>query len=207
MPSCWKTTCFFVVIVGVTACSQPPAEPAASRTDPIAHTAHAPTAHSAPPKPEACDALRLDRLLTAPHDPPTPEQLRATCADPIPELVLRATNTQARGLMRMRAMESLGKLGGAQATKALADLATASADLPSMRRTAVEALTRATTVGDEERDRVGVKALADADPHVRVAAARLLAGSKRPDVREELDRAGTRETETFVREAIDRAKQ
>lgn len=194
----------FALLFGAVACSQPPQEPPATRSQPVARAEPAAVARPDTPKPQACDDQRLDAVLSAVHDPPTREDLVKVCPDPVPALIARATDKSARGLMRLRSIESLGKLGGPKAVKALTDLATAGGDLASMRRTAVEALARATPVGDVERERVGVGALSDSDPHVRVAAVKLLAGSPSPGVRTALEQAKAREGEVFVREEIER---
>lgn len=183
----------FALLMAVAGCAQPPPEPAESRRD-----------KASAAEPGRCDEQRVELLLSAPHDPPSAGELGAACADPIPLLSRLARDTGGRGLLRLRAIESLGELGGPKAIAVLAELALASGELASVRRTAVQALVPATAPDDRERERVGVGALGDPDPHVRGAAARLLGGSASPDVKTALEQARARETEAFVKKEIER---
>jgi len=189
----------FVFAAGLAACGQAPdsmptSSPSVARAE--ARTASAPN---------ECNEAGVDLLLRAPHEPPTAEELVRQCADPVPRLTYWATSIEARGLMRLRALESLGHIGGERAIDVLVERARTKDDLPSMRRTSLAALGRATEVGNSMREDAAIDCLTDSDPHVRVAAATLLGGSKSVRSVEALERAKTRETTSFVKLAIERA--
>jgi HEAT repeat protein len=189
----------FVFAAGLVACGQAPdpmptSSPSVARQE--ARSASSPT---------ECNEAGLDLLLRAPHEPPTAEELLRQCTDPVPRLTHWATSIEARGLMRLRALESLGRVGGEPAIQVLAERARAKDDLPSMRRASLVALGRATSVGDSARDDTAIECLTDSDPHVRVAAADLLRKSPNQRSLEALERAATRETTSFVKLAIEKA--
>jgi HEAT repeat protein len=184
-----------ILLSAAMACSQTPREPPESWT---------PRSGAKPASASSCDEQRVELLLSAPHDPPTKDQLVSACTDPSPLLSRLARDTSARGLLRLRAIESLGAMGGVGPVSVLSSLGTASGDLASVRRTALVSLAKATHAGDTERARVGVSALSDSDPHVRLAAARLLRGSASESVRAALEQAKAAETEAFVRDEIER---
>jgi hypothetical protein len=219
-----KTLLCAIVLASASSCSPTPREPVESRAQPLAPKGiHAqPRApeesHAEPPAPKerhaqpvspiatpgsACDEAQLELRLSAPHDPPTRDELVQVCSEPVNRLSQIAKDTSRRGLLRLRALEALGALGGPEALRVLEELAGASGDLASVRRTALTALGQASAPGGVERERAGMAALSDPDPHVRAAAARLLSGTKSPAAVSALERARTRETEPFVREQIE----
>lgn len=175
------------------ACAAEP-EPRAQAREPVAARAG------------VCDRERLAALISAPHDPATVADARTLCPEPVETLIELAGDTARRGVVRLRAIELLGSFGGTRAVATLGGLSRAAGDLASVRRAALAGLGRALPSGDPVRARAGRAALTDGDPHVRVAAARLLAGSGDPDSRAALDHALSRETEAFVRSAIERAR-
>lgn len=189
-------TCFACVF----GCAQTQPEAPSESREPVAAPAATPAS--------AADGCRNDRvklLLSAPHDPPTRDQIARACKDPVPLLVGFASDTSLRGLIRLRAIEALGRFGGRDAKAALADRATAAGDLASVRRAALAALFEASRDDPTTRERVGLRALSDADGHVRVAAARLLHGIHNQSVTLALTQARDKETESFVRSEIERA--
>jgi HEAT repeat protein len=182
-------------------CAQQPTETPTRVDEPSPKAAAVPTSPAA----KQCERDRIQLLLSAPHDPPTRAELAAACDDPVPLLVTLATDTSLRGLVRLRSIEALGRFGGKEAKQTLAERATASTDLASVRRAALTALVPASVDDPDLRDRVGSQALSDADGHVRFAAARLLSGVRTPAVTTALETAREKETESFVRSELDRA--
>ncbi|MFO0564371.1 MAG: HEAT repeat domain-containing protein [Polyangiaceae bacterium] len=191
------------LVLGVVGCNQAVPEPAERVGEPSVQSAPATRSEPTPSPSASCDRQRVERLLSAPHDPPSVAELSAACADVAPILNELARDQSARGLVRLRSLESLGELGGAPAVATLSDLATRASELPSVRRTSLLALGKATASGDAERERVGTAALSDSDPHVRRVAAQLLRGSKTASVRVALEQAKTRETTAFVKEELE----
>lgn len=189
----------FVFATGLAACGQAP-DPMPTSSPSVARE----EARSAS-APSECNQAGVDLLLRAPHDPPTADELTRQCADPVPRLTHWARRTEARGLVRLRAIESLGLIGGERAIQVLTEQARAKNDLPSMRRASLVALGRATSLGDTARDDTAIECLTDPDAHVRVAAANLLHASPNERSREALERAKTRETTSFVKVAIEKA--
>jgi HEAT repeat protein len=180
-------TAFVAAMLG---CNRAPEEPASTRP------AARPTATA------ECSRDAITQLISMPEDVPTRADVLGTCNEPRPTLIAIARDESGRGLARLRAIELLGELGGADAVKPLADLALATSDLASVRRASIVALGRATQAGDTERERVGAQALGDQDPQVRRAAAVLLRGSQSDGARRALDRALSDEKVPFVRDAI-----
>jgi HEAT repeat protein len=146
----------------------------------------------------------VQRLLSAPHDPPTHAELTQACSKPETLLVSYATNTSLRGVLRLRAIEALGRFGDAETKRTLEERAVASGDLASIRRAALTALARVARDDAATRERVGVQALSDPDGHVRAAAVALLAGIGNASVKRALTTARDAERESFVRLAIER---
>jgi HEAT repeat protein len=174
--------------------AEPEPEPRAQAREPLAERGG------------ACDLERLATLISAPHNPAPVADVRALCPEPIEALLDLATEASRHGVVRLRAIELLGELGGPRAVTTLDGLSRATAEPASVRRAALAGLGRALPPADSVRARAGRAALSDADPHVRVAAARLLAGSSDPKSRAALDHALSEETEAFVRSAIERAR-
>jgi HEAT repeat protein len=192
---------FFLLLAStVFGCAQQATETPARADEPSPK----PAAMGTSAAPKQCERDRLQLLLSAPHDPPTRAELAAACDDPVPLLVTFATDTSLRGLVRLRSIEALGRFGGNEAKRVLSERATASADLASVRRAALTALVQASVDDPDLRERVGVQALSDADGHVRVAAARLLAKVRTKSATAALENAREKETESFVRTELDR---
>src|SRR5262249_3985878 len=92
----------FVAVSGCTRAEpEPPAPGTVERVQPATAT--------------SCDRAAVETLLSMPHDSPTREELEHACAEPTPVLVAFARDVSARGLIRLRAIESLGHFGGALA--------------------------------------------------------------------------------------------
>lgn len=121
-----------------------------------------------------CDVEGVRRAISAPHDVPTPSELERACPEPAPALIELAEDPSRRGLTRLRAVGLLGGFSDEPSVRALERLALAPSSLASVRRSAAEALGRATQPGDARRERVGRAALLDPDPHVRRAGQELL---------------------------------
>jgi HEAT repeat protein len=196
-----RLICFAILLLpgSILGCNRAPSEPAPARAE---RGTTAPAATS----PSACDRRAITIVISTPEEVPTSGDVVRVCAEPRPTLVEIARDTDGSALARLRAVGLLGELGGDAATRTLAELALATADLASVRRASLVALGRATAVGDAERERVGASALSDRDAQVRRAAATLLRGSSTTAARRALDTALARETEPFVRKAIENSQ-
>lgn len=183
-----------LVLACVVGCAGHKTEAPAHREQPV----------SRPTAAKTCQKARIQLLLSAPHDPPTQTDLTRACDNPVPILVGFATDTSLRGLVRLRSIEALGRFGGRDAKLTLEARASASGDLASIRRASLAALLQATADDASTRERVGLRALTDADGHVRVAAVRLLHGIRAGSVRTALEAARTKETQAFVLGEIER---
>ncbi len=152
-----------------------------------------PTPAAVSPHADCTDALQL--LLSAPHDPPTREQVDAACAAPDTSLVRVADDENELGLRRLRAVALLGAYDSTLARDALERALRA--QLASVRRTAVVALAKHPAA--PRRDALLRAALEDRDPHVRAETARVLKSDPAPATRAALARARDKETVPFVK--------
>ena len=145
----------------------------------------------------------LRALLSAPHDPPSKQDVDAICSQPVIALAHIAENPSEIMLRRLRATGLLGAHDTPAAQRVLINQAQRG-KLASLRRTAVQALGKH-RLRSTPRDAALRKALEDPDAHVRAEAIRNIQAAPSTLNRKALTQARNRETVPFVRVLLDSA--